>query len=86
MFADSPCRPTIAVRDKAQAIAFYRDVLGFKLVDAIYLWTFTGTHAVTGNTLRVAGWEEWDMDAEQRVTSSRGWFDADDYARQTASG
>jgi len=34
MFADSPCRPTIAVRDKAKAIGFYRDVLGFKLVDA----------------------------------------------------
>ena len=34
MFAESPCRPTIAVRDKAQAIAFYRDVLGFTLVDA----------------------------------------------------
>ena len=33
MFADSPCRPTIAVRDKANAIGFYRDVLGFKLVD-----------------------------------------------------
>src|SRR2546430_16971100 len=34
MFADSPCRPTIAVRDKTQAITFYRDVLGFTLVDA----------------------------------------------------
>jgi catechol 2,3-dioxygenase-like lactoylglutathione lyase family enzyme len=34
MFADSPSRPTIAVRDKAKAIGFYRDVLGFKLVDA----------------------------------------------------
>jgi len=34
MFADSPCRPTIAVRDKAQAITFYGDVLGFTLVDA----------------------------------------------------
>lgn len=77
------------------AAGFFADVPDLNLVcDAlriagdhvVYLWTFTGTHAVTGNTLRVAGWEEWDMDAEQRVTSSRGWFDADDYARQTASG
>lgn len=45
-----------------------------------FLWTFTGSHAATRNSLRVSGWEEWDMGAEQRVTSSRGWFDADDYA------
>ena len=74
------------------AAGFFVDVPDLNLVcDAlriagehvVYLWTFTGTHAVTGNTLVVAGWEEWDMDAEQRVTSSRGWFDADDYAHQT---
>lgn len=77
------------------AAGFFADVPDLNLVcDAlriagdhvVYMWSFTGTHAVTGNPLRVAGWEEWDMDAEQRVTSSRGWFDADDYARQTASG
>ena len=33
MFADSLCRPTIAVRDKAEAIAFYGGVLGLTLVD-----------------------------------------------------
>lgn len=49
----------------------------------VYLWTFSGTHAVTGNPLSVVGWEEWDVDAEHRVTSSRGWFDADEYARQS---
>ena len=48
-----------------------------------YLWTFTGTHAGTGNPLRIVGWEEWDMDAELKVKSSRGWYDADDYSRQT---
>jgi hypothetical protein len=49
-----------------------------------YLWTFTGTHAATHNPLRISGWEEWDLDAELKVRSSRGWFDADDYARQVA--
>jgi hypothetical protein len=34
--------------------------------------------------LTVVGWEEWDVDPENRVTSSRGWFDADEYARQSA--
>lgn len=49
----------------------------------VYLWTFMGTHAGTQNPLRVSGWEEWDLDADYKVTSSRGWYDADDYARQT---
>jgi hypothetical protein len=50
-----------------------------------YFWTFTGTHSGTKNPLRVAGWEEWDLDADLKVKASRGWYDADDYARQTAS-
>lgn len=49
----------------------------------VYLWTFTGTHSGTGNSLRVVGWEEWDLDADLKVTASRGWFDAHDYLRQT---
>ncbi|WP_234423596.1 hypothetical protein [Tateyamaria sp. Alg231-49] len=52
----------------------------------IFVWTFTGHDAGTGNPLSVKGWEEWDMDAEGKVKSSRGWFDADDYARQVAGG
>jgi uncharacterized protein (TIGR02246 family) len=50
----------------------------------VYLWTFTGTHAGTKNPLRVVGWEEWDFDAELKIRASRGWYDAEDYARQTA--
>jgi uncharacterized protein (TIGR02246 family) len=48
-----------------------------------YFWTFTGTHSSTGNPLRVVGWEEWDLDDDMKVVASRGWYDADDYARQT---
>lgn len=50
----------------------------------VNVWTFTGHDAGTGNPLSVKGWEEWDMDAEGKVKSSRGWFDGDDYARQVA--
>lgn len=50
----------------------------------VYLWTFTGTHAGTGNPLDIAGWEEWDLDADGKVAASLGWFDADDYDRQVA--
>ncbi len=75
------------------AAGFYADVPDLNLTcdglrvagdHVVYLWTFTGTHAATGNPMRVAGWEEWDIDADCKVTSSRGWFDAEDYARQSA--
>ncbi len=76
------------------AAGFLADVPGLKLVcdgvrvagdHLIYLWTFTGQHASTRNPLRVIGWEEWDLDAAGLVRLSRGWFDADDYARQAGS-
>jgi len=51
----------------------------------IYLWTFTGTHVTSKRKLRVTGWEEWDLDASLMVVISCGWFDADDYARQTGA-
>jgi uncharacterized protein (TIGR02246 family) len=75
------------------AAGFFADVPGLTLVcDGIriagnhvaYLWTFTGTDGATRHPLRVSGWEEWDLDADGKVTASRGWFDADDYARQAA--
>jgi uncharacterized protein (TIGR02246 family) len=47
-----------------------------------YLWTFTGTHSATGRPLRIAGWEEWDLDDDLKVAASRGWYDAEDYAAQ----
>jgi uncharacterized protein (TIGR02246 family) len=75
------------------AAGFYADVPDLNLTcdgvrvagdHVVYLWTFTGTHATTGNPVRVAGWEEWDIDRDYKVTSSRGWFDAEGYTRQTA--
>ena len=76
------------------AAGFFADVPDLNLVcdglriagdHVAYLWTFTGTHAGTGNPLRIVGWEEWDVDVELKVMSSRGWYDAVDYGRQTAS-
>ena len=48
----------------------------------VYLWTFTGHDAQTGNPLKISGWEEWDLDENLMVKSALGWFDADDYQRQ----
>ena len=77
----------------AMAAGFFTDVPNLALVcDGVrvagdhiaYLWTFTGHHAATKRALVVVGWEEWDLDAAGLVTASRGWFDADDYAKQAA--
>ncbi len=51
---------------------------------AIYLWSFTGTHAPSAKRVSVAGWEEWKIGSDGLISGSRGWFDTDDYARQTA--
>ncbi len=77
------------------AAGFFADVPDLALVcdkvccagdHVVFLWTFTGTHSGTQNSLNVSGWEEWDLDEDLKVTASRGWFDANDYERQIAGG
>jgi uncharacterized protein (TIGR02246 family) len=77
------------------AAGFFADVPDFVLVcdsvraagdHVVYLWTFTGTHRGTKNRLSISGWEEWDLDGDNKVVASRGWYDAEDYARQVAGG
>ncbi|MEM0990965.1 MAG: nuclear transport factor 2 family protein [Pseudomonadota bacterium] len=77
------------VRD--MAAGFYADVPDLTLTcddvrcsgnHVIYVWTFTGHDAKTGNPLNIRGWEEWELDDDLKVRASRGWFDADDYALQ----
>jgi uncharacterized protein (TIGR02246 family) len=76
------------------AAGFFADVPDLALVcdglriagnHVAYLWTFTGHHAQTRAPLKITGWEEWDIGADGKVTASRGWFDAADYARQAAA-
>jgi uncharacterized protein (TIGR02246 family) len=73
------------------AAGFFADVPDMKLVcdgircagtHVVYMWTFTGQHANTSNALIIQGWEEWDVTDDLKVKASRGWYDADDYARQ----
>ena len=77
------------------AAGFHADVPDLKLTcddirlsgtHAVYVWTFTGHDAGTGNPLDIRGWEEWELDDDLKVIASRGWFDADDYARQAEGG
>jgi uncharacterized protein (TIGR02246 family) len=76
------------------AAGFYTDIPDLNLTcdglrksgnHLVYLWTFVGTHAGTGKTVKVTGWEEWDLDAGGAIKLSRGWFDSEDYGRQTRS-
>ena len=77
------------------AAGFFTDVSGMKLTcdgircaasHVVFMWTFTGHAAKTGNSLTVHGWEEWDLGDDLKVKASRGWYDAEDYARQVAAG
>jgi uncharacterized protein (TIGR02246 family) len=79
----------------AMAAGFFADVPDLTLTcdgirvagdHVVYLWTFTGHHSGTKAPLRITGWEEWDLDADHRVSASRGGYDAADYARQVAGG
>ncbi len=73
------------------AAGFYADVPDLSLTcdnlrcagtHAVFVWTFTGHDAKTGNPLKVQGWEEWELGEDLKVKASLGWFDSDDYARQ----
>jgi uncharacterized protein (TIGR02246 family) len=75
------------------AAGFFADVPDMKLTcdgvrcagsHVVYLWTFRGHAAKTANALAVHGWEEWDLGDDLSVKASRGWYDAEDYARQVA--
>ena len=75
----------------AMAAGFHADVPDLVLQNegirsagnhVVYLWRFTGHDAGTGNPLNVIGWEEWELNDDMKITSSLGWFDADDYQRQ----
>lgn len=65
----------------AMAAGFYNDVPDLRLVcdghriagdHVTHLWTFTGHHAETRNPLRIAGWEEWDIDADVSFSIGAG--------------
>ncbi|SIS92611.1 SnoaL-like domain-containing protein [Roseivivax lentus] len=77
----------------AMAAGFHADVPDLHLscdgirgagTHVVYMWTFTGHHAQTGNSLHVKGWEEWELNDEMKVTSSLGWFDGEEYDRQVS--
>ena len=78
-------------RVQEMASGFYADVPDLTLncddvrcagSHVIFVWTFTGHDATSGNSLNIRGWEEWELGDDLKVKASRGWFDAEDYRRQ----
>ena len=51
-----------------------------------YRWTFTGTSAETGKSVRVPGFEEWIIAPDGLIADSRGHFDQAEYDRQLQHG
>jgi catechol 2,3-dioxygenase-like lactoylglutathione lyase family enzyme len=97
MFTDSPCRPTIAVRDKADAIAFFGSVLGLRLVDenqpgatfecggGTYLEIYPSAFAGTAKST-VAGFHVSDLEATMRELRSSGVVFEDYESPKTVEG
>jgi uncharacterized protein (TIGR02246 family) len=50
-----------------------------------YHWTLVGTHAETGNSVRVSGCEVWQL-GDTTIQKSDGHFDQAEYDRQVAQG
>jgi nuclear transport factor 2 (NTF2) superfamily protein len=51
-----------------------------------YRWTFTGTSAETGKSVRVPGFEEWTIAPNGLIAESRGHYDQAEYDRQVQHG
>jgi len=51
-----------------------------------YRWTFTGTSAETGKSVRVPGYEEWTIASDGLIAESRGHYDEAEYDRQLHHG
>jgi uncharacterized protein (TIGR02246 family) len=51
-----------------------------------YHWTLTGTKTGTGGMgkqVRISGYEVWAIGSNDLIATSKGYFDSDDYRRQT---
>ena len=61
------------------------DVVSHEGSDAIFRWTWTGTNTGpggTGNAVRISGYEEWTIGADDLIEESKGHFDETEYQRQ----
>ena len=92
----SPSVGRIAITAAAQAfmtafpdMVVTMDGVRFDGDHAVYRWTLTGTNngpGGTGKAVRISGYEEWTIGAENLIAASKGHFDERDYQRQLNGG
>jgi nuclear transport factor 2 (NTF2) superfamily protein len=51
-----------------------------------YHWTFTGTSAETGRSVRIPGFEEWTIAEDGLIAESLGHYDEHEHDRQLREG
>jgi nuclear transport factor 2 (NTF2) superfamily protein len=51
-----------------------------------YHWTFTGTSSETCKRVRIPGFEEWTIDADGLIATSRGHYNQAEYDHQLQHG
>ena len=55
----------------------------------VFHWTWTGMNSGpggTGKSVRISGYEEWTLGADDLIAESKGHFDEAEYQRQLKSG
>jgi hypothetical protein len=55
----------------------------------VFHWLWTGTNTGpggTGKSVRLTGYEEWTLDARDRIVESKGHYDEAEYQRQLKAG
>lgn len=67
-------------------IEVFMDDLVYKDGVVEYHWTFTGTSAETGKSVRIPGFEEWTIGGDGLIASSLGHYDHVEYDRQLREG
>lgn len=50
---------------------------------AVFVWTLEGDHK-DGAHVVMSGWDELELDNDNRLTSASGWYNEEDFQRQIA--
>jgi uncharacterized protein (TIGR02246 family) len=92
--AGTPSVGRVAIAAKANEFmtAFPDMIVRMDSVDlegshATFHWTWTGTNTGTGGTgrsVRISGYEEWQLGADGLILESKGHFDEAEYQRQVS--
>ena len=67
-------------------LVLHMDDLRIGGFQAIYFWTLEGTNSVTGQFVRIPGWQNWVLSEDLLIVEVDGGYDAKEYDRQVQEG